>query len=81
MMEKGLNFQIMRCIFLSKLFRNNNFRDFFSSYNNMDERRPSGQRNNHYGYPGDRSRYNGKVKRKKSMAPKDITLGKHIHKP
>ena len=53
----------------------NSRRDFFSSYNNMDEEKPSGQKSHGYGYYGNR-RFVGKDKSKKSMAPKDITLSK-----
>eukprot|EP00344_Euplotes_crassus_P001817 CAMPEP_0197002938 /NCGR_PEP_ID=MMETSP1380-20130617/7328_1 /TAXON_ID=5936 /ORGANISM="Euplotes crassus, Strain CT5" /LENGTH=335 /DNA_ID=CAMNT_0042421275 /DNA_START=82 /DNA_END=1089 /DNA_ORIENTATION=+ len=47
--------------------------DFFSSYNNMEDDKPSGHKSNSYGYYGNR-RFVGKDKSKKSMAPKDITL-------
>jgi hypothetical protein len=33
-------------------------------------------RNHNYAYAADGSRYHGKIKRKKLIAPKDITLGK-----
>jgi hypothetical protein len=51
--------------------------DFFSSFNNMNnEDKAAGHRNHNYSYAADGSRYHGKIRRKKQLAPKDITLSK-----
>lgn len=51
--------------------------DFFSSFNNMNnEDKMAGLRNHNYSYAADGNRYHGKIRRKKQLAPKDITLGK-----
>ena len=64
-------------ICLSKLSTKITSSDFLSSFNQMtNEDKIASFRNHNYAYAADGSRYHGKIKRKKLIAPKDITLGK-----